>query len=292
MPISRADVPSSQHKYDEAIRGQVEVCQRIFVRPVCVLSGAAGTGKTTVIKALIQGIERAHGTGASFQLLAPTGKAADRLRDATGKAADTIHSFLASRNWLNDNMTFKRSGGLKETKISTYIIDEASMLDLGLIAALFRAINWPTVQRLIFVGDSNQLPPIGRGRVFADIIDWLQEHYPESVGLLTTNIRLMENHLKDEGTSILELASLYVRTSQTLEKDEVAKVRAEDILRRVQEGGEIDKDLRVFYWNDPDELAQKLTDTIVTDMVTDTAQVFVKEQPFKLWSSATQPNEQ
>jgi exodeoxyribonuclease V alpha subunit len=276
--------------YDGVIREQVQVCQKIFVRPICVLSGAAGTGKTTVIKALIQGIEKAHGTGTSFQLLAPTGKAADRIREATEKPAATIHSFLAQHHWLNANMTYKRSGGDKEEKYLTYIIDEASMLDLELIAALFRAINWASVQRLIFVGDPNQLPPIGRGRVFADLIDWLQEHSPESVGFLTTNIRQMENRLKGEGTGILDLASLYVRTKLTTEKDEGAKVEAEDILRRVQEGGDIDKDLRILFWKDPDELAQKLTDTIVTDMERDTGKAFNADRPFELWQTAFRSN--
>src|SRR5260370_41785428 len=114
------------------------------------------------------------------------------------------------------------------------------------MAALFQAINWPSVQRLIFVGDPNQLPPIGRGRVFADMIDWLQESSPESVGFLETNIRQMENRLKGEGTGILELASLYMRTRQTPEKDEGVQAYVEEILRRVQEGGDIDKDLRVI----------------------------------------------
>ncbi len=277
-------------QYDEAIRGQVEVCQRIFVRPVCVLSGAAGTGKTTVIKALIQGIDKAHGAGTSFQLLAPTGKAADRLREATEKPAATIHSFLAQHHWLNANMTYKREGGVKEDKFLTYIIDEASMLDLELISALFRAINWASVQRLIFVGDPNQLPPIGRGRVFADLIDWLLESNPESVGFLETNIRQMENRLKGEGTGILELASLYMRTRQTPEKDEGAQAHAEEILRRVQEGGDIDKDLRVMYWKDPDELAQKLTETIVADMEKDTGQSFDVSRPFELWNAAFKQN--
>jgi len=277
-------------QYEEAIRGQVEVCQQIFVRPVCVLSGAAGTGKTTVIRALIQGIEKAHGTGTSFQLLAPTGKAADRLREATGKDAATIHSFLAQHHWLNANMTYKRSGDIKEDRFETYIVDEASMLDLELIAALFRAINWASVRRLIFVGDPNQLPPIGRGRVFADIIDWLQEHNPESVGLLTTNIRQMENRLKEEGTSVLDLASLYVRTKQTSEKEDAIKSRAEDILRRVQEGGDIDRDLRIIYWKDTDELAQKLTDAMVADMEKDTGKAFNASRPYDLWKAAFQQN--
>lgn len=279
-------------EYDEAIHGQIEVCQRIFVRPICVLSGAAGTGKTTAIKALIQGIEKAHGTGTSFQLLAPTGKAADRIREATGKQAATIHSFLAQHRWLNANMTYKRVGGVKEDKYLTYIIDEASMLNLELIAALFRSINWASVQRLIFVGDPNQLPPIGRGRVFADLIDWLQEYDPSSVGLLTTNIRQMENRLKGEGTAILELASLYMRTKQTTEKDEVARDHAEDILRRVQEGGDVDKDLRVVYWKDPEELAQRLTDTLVADMEKDTGKTFEASRPFDLWAAAFKQNGQ
>ena len=148
-------------EYTDAIRGQAEVCQKIFVRPICVVAGAAGTGKTTIISALVKAIEKAHGTGTSFQLLAPTGKAADRIRERVQKDATTVHSFLAQREWLNDNMTFRRDGGRREESRTTYIIDEASMVDLELVAALFRAINFRTVQRLIFVGDPNQLPPIG-----------------------------------------------------------------------------------------------------------------------------------
>lgn len=273
-------------QYEEAIAGQIEVCQKIFVRPVCVLSGAAGTGKTTVIKALIQAVEKAHGTGIAFQLLAPTGKAADRIREATKKPAATVHSFLAQRGWLNDNRTFKRSGGRQEDSITTYIIDEASMLDLNLMAALFRAIKWTSVQRLIFVGDPSQLPPIGRGRVFADIIDWLREQKEESVGNLATNIRQMENRLKDEGTGIIDLAFLYVRTQLTDKKDEGASVQAEEMLGRVQEGGDVDKDLRVIYWNDPDDLTQKLIDTIVADMESDTGETLNESRPFELWRAA------
>lgn len=273
-------------EYEKAIQGQIKVCQRIFVRPVCVLSGEAGTGKTTVIKAIIQAIEKAHGTGTSFQLLAPTGKAAERLREKTKKNASTIHSFLAQRGWLNDNLTFKRSGGRRENGISTYIIDESSMLDLELTATLFRAINWASVQRLIFVGDPNQLPPIGRGRVFADIIDWLQEHKPESVGVLKTNIRQMENRLNGKGTGILDLASLYIRTGQVQVKDEEAASRAEQILGRIQEGGEIDKDLRVVYWNNPDDLVDKLITAIISDMEKDTGQAYDEKRPYYLWTAA------
>lgn len=286
-PIARANPQT----YDEIIAGQSAVCQQIFTRPICIISGAAGTGKTTIIKALIRAIEKAHGAGTSFKLLAPTGKAADRIRETTRGLVDpqdtaTIHSFLAQKGWLNDNLTFKRSGGKREENVSTYIIDESSMLDLALTATLFRAINWSTVQRLIFVGDPNQLPPIGRGRVFAECIDWLAEQMPESVGRLTINVRQMENRITGKGTSILDLASIYVRTSQADQKDSAEKHRVEAILSRVQEGGDVDKDLRVIYWREPDDLAEALIKTMIADMEADTGQRFNPDRASELWRAA------
>lgn len=273
-------------EYERAISGQVSVCHRIFLRPVAVLGGAAGTGKTTAIKALISAIERAHGTGTSFQILAPTGKAADRIRSITGKAASTIHSFLAAHNWLNENMTFRRSGGQQVENINTYIIDEASMVDLELMAALFRSINWNTVQRLVLVGDPNQLPPIGRGRVFADVIEWLQDTNPEGVGLLQSNIRQMENRLAGRGTAMLELASLYVRNRNGKGDDSAETQPAEVMLGRVQVGGDIDNDLRVIYWSGADDLHAKLASLMVADMEKDTETTLDPERPYELWRKA------
>ena len=121
-----------------ALDKQIEACQAIFRKPLAVLAGEAGTGKSTIVKAILGAIEKAHGAGAGVQLLAPTGKAADRLRERTGRDARTIHSFLASQGWLNDNLQFKPRGGRREGAISTYIVDEASMLDLTLFATLVR----------------------------------------------------------------------------------------------------------------------------------------------------------
>jgi len=276
-------------EYKKAIYGQVDVCQRVFNRPLCVISGAAGTGKTTIIKGIIKAIEKAHGAGTSFQLLAPTGKAADRLRVKTGKPAATIHSFLAQRGWLNDNLTFKRSGGKRETDISTYIIDESSMLDLELAAALFRSINFASVQRLILVGDPNQLPPIGRGRLFADVITWLQGHHSESIGTLTINIRQMENRLTGKGTGILDLSSLYIRDKLQYQGGRTKtenKFFAEEFLKKVQEGGDVDKDLRVLYWKDPSELEPLIINTIIADMEKDVGEAFDEAKPYELWNKA------
>src|SRR5207302_7046274 len=96
----------NRDEYEKAIAGQISACERVFVRPLCVLSGEAGTGKTRVIKAIIQAVQKAHGSGTSIQLLAPTGKAADHIREATESLnvkvpTSTVHSFLASAGWLN-----------------------------------------------------------------------------------------------------------------------------------------------------------------------------------------------
>lgn len=140
------------------------------------------------------------------------------------------------------------------------------MIDLHLAATLFRAINWNSVKRLILVGDPNQLPPIGTGRVFADIVDYCREHAPESVAELTVNLRQMENRAQGDGTGIIDLAGLYRRQALADEKDEDKESAAEDLLRRVQESGDVDKDLRVLYWQEPEELAPLLLERMTIDM--------------------------
>ena len=283
-------VEKSRPEYEKAIVTQATVCAQVFNRPVSVICGVAGSGKTTIIDAILKAIEKAHGTQATFLLLAPTGKAADRIREKTGKAASTIHSFLAHHGWLNDNLTLKRQDGRQEEDVTTYVIDEASMLDLELTATLFRAIRLNSVQRVIFVGDPNQLPPIGRGRVFADIIDWFRENQPESVGQLEINLRQKENRATGKGTGILDLAALYVRNSGLADrKDEDDAVRAECVFQRLQDlpsDGTFDKDLRLIYWKNADDLMDKLVERMVADMEEDRGLAFNSEAPHLLWLAA------
>src|SRR3546814_12707352 len=112
-----------------------------------------------------------------------------------GVVVSTIHAFWASNGWLNDNLTVKRWGGKRSDLEGTIVIDETSMLDLALAATFFRSIEWQNVKRLILVGDHNQLPPIGRGRVFSDIIEWLREAETHNLAVLETNMRQMENKI-------------------------------------------------------------------------------------------------
>lgn len=272
-------------EYAQAVASQAQACAHLFPSPLCVLAGEAGTGKTTVVGALLRAIERTEGAGSSFQLLAPTGKAAERLRERTGRTGQTatVHSFLAKRRWLNDNLTFKRSGGQREQSITTYIIDESSMLSLELMAALFRAINWNSVQRLILVGDPSQLPPIGRGRVFADTIDWLRSF--GVVGELTINVRQMENRALGRGTAILELADAYVRQPLAIqERKDNDSADAERILKRVQEGGDVDQDLRVLYWHGGEDLRVKLIELFTHDVAAEIGDA--PASGYKFWRAA------
>jgi len=280
-PICRLD----SKRYEEIIQEQSMTCDKIFRKPLSIVYGEAGTGKTTIIGAIINAIESSEGKGVCVQLLCPTGKATDRLRELTGRAALTIHSFLASHKWLNDNFSFRRDGTV-ESAVSTVIIDEASMLDLPLLGTLFRAMNWQAVRRLIFVGDPNQLPPIGTGKVLADVLDWLEKTHPENVGLLKTNVRQMANRLEGKGTGILDLASIYLRKRCSEKKDSKAKFMEEEILLRIQQGGEIDKDLRVIYWDGPEDLYEKIIETIISDFENDIGLQYNEDEPFVLWGSA------
>jgi len=275
-------------QYEQAVQGQIEVCQKIFPLGLSVISGGAGTGKTTVIKSIIQAIEKAHGAGTSFLLLAPTGKATDRLRERTEKPAKTIHSFLAERGWLNDNFSFKRSGGKTEESVRIFIIDECSMLDQAMVATLFRAINWNTVQRIILVGDPNQLPAIGLGKVFSDVMDWLE---PAHKGILLENLRQKENEVEDRGTGILQLANLFIQ-----EKDQSAdgnlmaerKAATVDLVKRVQElDFEVDlQDIDVVFWQDEKELTDLMFSTLVKGLEQDYGLQYDEAKYYELLNKA------
>lgn len=257
----------SPEEYQEAVDGQVQVCQQIFTKPLAILSGAAGTGKTTVINAILKAIQISSNNTEKCLLLAPTGKASDRMRESTessGVSTMTIHQFLAQRGWLNPNFTMKKSGGKRETQVTTYIIDETSMIDLELMATLFHAIHWDYAKRLIFVGDPNQLPPIGKGKVFKETIEFVKSTEYEAYGLLEHNIRQMENRIDEKGTGIIDLASLYAQQDNP-DQFEV-KSDVEDVLNRFNEEGALDKDVKIDVWEDEDTLEQRLIESIYEDM--------------------------
>lgn len=275
--LSNSDLArTAQIEYNNAITGQIETCSQIFTKSCSVISGSAGTGKTTVIKAIIKAIKFTSGQTESICLLAPTGKAADRIRIKTGEVATTIHSFLTNNNWLNfNNWTLKQSDGKKCDNYTTYIIDESSMIDLNLMSTLLKAIDWNVLKRIIFVGDPNQLPPIGRGKVFSDIISFLTQTFPENYGKLHINIRQMENKSLGKGTGILDLASLYIQENS----HDNSKQKREDLLRLIHNSEEdVLPDLRIITWQDTNELEEKLPSIIQKDFEVDQAKDLMQHQ--------------
>jgi exodeoxyribonuclease V alpha subunit len=296
--IAKTDSPlavKAANEYAEATHEQAEVCGRLFSRPLSVVTGPAGTGKTTIIEALIPAVRRAEGEGASLLVLAPTGKAADRAREVFEKASlhrvetVTAHSFLASNGWLNDNLTFKRGGG-KCAEIGTLVLDEASMLDLELAAALFRAIDWQHIRRLILVGDAGQLPPIGRGRVFADLIKWISGQYPESLGRLKRNLRQLLNKVQNKGTAIVALSELFIIDDEDKSgngTDASTRPDQEELIERIHAGGAVDRDLDVIYWSEPEGLAETLIQAVESRM---SGEAKADKQPYQIWREALGQN--
>ena len=132
---------------------------------VMVLTGGPGTGKTTVVRALIHIFDR---MGYDIALAAPTGRAAKRLSESTSMEAKTIHRMLEMSYDPSGSFFFARNqDNLLDEQV--IIVDEASMIDSSLMYALLKAIR--PGARLIIIGDSDQLPSVGAGNVLRDIID-------------------------------------------------------------------------------------------------------------------------
>ena len=132
---------------------------------VTILTGGPGTGKTTVVRALIRIFESMD---FSVALAAPTGRAAKRLSEATSSEAKTIHRLLEMGYENDGRAAFKRNEfDLLDEEV--IIVDEASMIDNALMSALLKAIK--VGARLIIIGDADQLPSVGAGNVLRDIIE-------------------------------------------------------------------------------------------------------------------------
>ena len=174
--------PKSELDEDDILARQekAEALAQLYSSRVCVLLGSAGTGKSTLIKALCQ-IESV--VSDEVLLLAPTGKARVRLEEASGMHGygQTIAQFLyryhryngrTGRYYINKNAS-------RCSNFKTVVVDECSMLTEEQLAALLDALTG--VERLILVGDAGQLPPIGAGRPFVDIVEFLKPSYIESL---------------------------------------------------------------------------------------------------------------
>lgn len=161
LPSRLSDLPPAFIALDTTLSSEQQAAIRTALsHPVSVLTGGPGTGKTTAIQALIAALETG---GKKYSLASPTGRAAKRLSEATGRPASTIHRLLG----------FSPKGGFKHNadnplRVDFLVVDEASMLDLLLANNLLKALQPGT--HLLLVGDVDQLPSVGAGDVLRDVI--------------------------------------------------------------------------------------------------------------------------
>lgn len=152
-----------------------------------VITGGPGTGKTTTLRAIVDALEA---QGDTVELAAPTGRAAKRLQEATGREARTIHRLLEYAGGDGGAHRFQKNER-NPLKADVTIVDEASMIDLPLVFHLLRAIRRDA--KLILVGDQDQLPSVGPGNVLRDIL-----HVP-----IVKSIRLTRIFRQAEESSIV-----------------------------------------------------------------------------------------
>jgi exodeoxyribonuclease V alpha subunit len=139
---------------------QIQAATKATLYPLSVITGQAGSGKTTTLRAIIQCLEK---NNRSYSLCSPTGKAAKRITEVTERPAKTIHRLLE----YDPSGNFRRN---EENPLESQfiIVDESSMIDIFLAVSLLKAI--PQNGSLILIGDPNQLPPVGAGNFFRDLI--------------------------------------------------------------------------------------------------------------------------
>lgn len=192
---------------------QREAGWSVFQHPVSVLTGGPGTGKTTTLRSIVAAAQE---MGWEVVLSAPTGRAAKRMEEAIGMEAMTMHRRLG----FVPGIGFRKSEQDPMTG-NLFVIDEASMVDISMMAAWLKAI--PTGATVLFVGDANQLPSVGAGDVLRDLI--LSDRLPVA--------RLTRVHRTAEGSGIAWNASqVLAGRSPSMEgdpwRDDFAFVKAED----------------------------------------------------------------
>ncbi|WP_165440778.1 ATP-dependent DNA helicase [Rubripirellula amarantea] len=218
--------------------------QRFFL-----VTGRPGSGKTRALREIIGKLTEA---GEAVTVLAPTGKAALRVRsEDTGAIVETIDRWVnrsSLRFYLNDisKLSSMQSSGYYET-IENLIIDETSMVDLPKFAVLLRAIevHEPNIKRVILVGDENQLPPIGMGRVLFDLLEHMNRDARRAEKHV---VRLSSNCRQKQDSTVVDAAFLFAGKNRY--HTELYKK-----LLNADSKEPISEHLNVEYWTTHEELA-------------------------------------
>ena len=214
---------------------KIAILKELAKSRLSVLIGGAGTGKTTLLSLLCSAEQIKN---ESVLLLAPTGKARVKMMQAMKKMgvtaeAKTVAGFLmGSNHYFYKTGQYKLTGQEADKVADNVIIDESSMLTEEMFAALMEALA--KAKRIIFVGDPNQLPPIGTGRPFVDLVKKLSEDIPEYIfprvgkgfGHLQTTRR--QRGIKGEVRFDVELSNWYKSDDVELDEDIFTRLQTND----------------------------------------------------------------
>lgn len=254
---------NNQRHYD-ALIDQEQALENISTHKLSVLHGPAGTGKTSVLGALVKSKKLLQD---GILLLAPTGKARVKLGDMAKAEALTIAQFLTRQkrfDWKRMKPLF--DGKEKYRGEKTIIIDECSMLTEDDYYALFQALDLAHVNRIILVGDPYQLPPIGSGRPFADLCSWLDIEQ-EDLNIIDKKRELAANALarlkivvrttKGDDSDALALASWFAGRKSEKNND--------SIFERIGDNGKLN-DLRIEFWESDSEVEEVFKNILINEL--------------------------
>ena len=253
---------SSGDELEEKAREEKTVALKELAESrLSVLIGPAGTGKTTLLSVLCSYPQIAQG---GILMLAPTGKARVRMEQSTSVfnlKGFTVAQFLSPDRYDASTGRYKLSEKVAEAGAQTVIIDEASMLTEEMLSALIQALKG--VHRLILIGDPRQLPPIGAGRPFVDVIKYLSpdgvtDIFPR-VGLGYAELTIQRRQTGEERED-LQLAEWYSGSPIPPGEDDVF-----DKIVRTKKS----KHIHFVQWNSADDLRKQLISVLVDELALD-----------------------
>lgn len=234
---------------DQLARGEKATALKILESSkISVLIGRAGTGKTSALGILASSSEIKAG---GVLALTPTGKARVQLENSFKKNSVeaefmTVAQFLIRSNGFSWNtMAYKMPSKSSTSIAKTVIIDESSMLTEDMFAGILKLVD-SHAERIIFIGDPNQLPPIGAGRPFVDLINYLEIAHPDKVATLKTEMR------QGSGGDDLSFAQIF-SNSDSVDKD---------VIYRIQ-NNQTDNRLKYMQYTDLDELERVFFEELV-----------------------------